>query len=512
MSPEESLRAYDLAPCGLLTLDPEFNILSANRYFRDVAGLPTGAPFEPVKFTALLSVASRVYVQSRLQPQLALAGRVDEIVLDIVRPDGGRVPIMLNAVQERDADNRPGAVHIGMGRVVAKRAYEAEVPKARQEALSALRVKADFLANISHEIRTPLNGVIGVVGALQRTSLTAQQREMTALIESSATTLERLVGDLLEISKVEATGLALHPHPFRPAEELRGVLDLARLAAQAKGVAFESDCDPSLNGLFLGDAVRLKQILNNLTANAVKFTNQGVVKADLSLEVVDGSSTLVLSVRDTGIGFAQDQADALFQPFHQADAGISRQFGGAGLGLTISKALVELMDGSIAVVSAPGEGSTFSVRIPLVEIEDQQQPRAPEPPDLDRSLRILLVEDNETNQRVIKMILTEAGVELTVASNGALGLEAWRNAAFDLVLMDMQMPVMDGLTAIRAIRAEEQRYPQRTPIPIAVLSANAMDHHRAEALAAGANLHIPKPISAAGLLIGIDETLAIAGA
>ena len=511
MWPEESLKAYELAPCGLLTLDPEFTILSANRYFRDVAGLPNDAPFEPIKFTALLSVASRIYVQSRLQPQLALAGQVDEIVLDIVRPDGGRVPIMLNAIQERDAEDRPGAVHIGMGRVVAKRAYEAEVPKARQHALSALRVKADFLANISHEIRTPLNGVIGVIGALQRTGLTGPQREMTALIESSAATLERLVGDLLEISKVEASGLALELRPFRPAHELRGVLDLARLAAQAKGVAFESQCDPALEGLFLGDAVRLKQILNNLTSNAVKFTERGVVKAGLTLEAADGSQILVLSVQDTGIGFVQDQAEALFQPFHQADAGISRRFGGAGLGLSISRALVQLMGGSIAAVSAPGEGSTFIVRIPLQDREDQPQPRAPEVPDLDRALRILLVEDNETNQRVVKMILAETGVELTVAANGALGLEAWRSAAFDMVLMDMQMPVMDGLTAIRAIRAEERRQPRGAPTPIAVLSANAMDHHRAEALAAGANLHIAKPISAAGLLVGIEQTLALAG-
>jgi len=511
MSPEESLRAYELAPCGLLTLDPEFIILSANRYFRDVAGLPTDAPFEPIKFTALLSVASRIYVQSRLQPQLALAGRVDEIVLDIVRPDGGRVPIMLNAVQERDAQDRPGAVHIGMGRVVAKRAYEAEVPKARQEALNALRVKSDFLANISHEIRTPLNGVVGVIGALQRTSLTGPQREMTALIESSASTLERLVGDLLEISKAEASGLALDLRPFRPAEDLRGVLDLARLAAQAKGVAFESNCDPRLDGLFLGDAVRLKQILSNLTNNAVKFTDEGFVMADLSLEATGGSQTLVLSVNDTGIGFAQDQAESLFQPFHQAETGMSRRFGGAGLGLSISKALVDLMGGSIAAVSAPGEGSAFTVRIPLRAIEVPSQSDAPKPPGLDRALRILLVEDNETNQRVVKMILAETEVELTITSNGALGLEAWRTAPFDMVLMDVQMPVMDGLTAIRAIRAEEQRNPLRGPTPIAVLSANAMDHHRAEALAAGANLHIAKPISASGLLVGINKTLALAG-
>ncbi|CAN5445204.1 hypothetical protein BH10PSE3_BH10PSE3_20170 [soil metagenome] len=334
---------------------------------------------------------------------------------------------------------------------------------------------------------------------------------MTALIESSASTLERLVGDLLEISKAEASGLALDLRPFRPAEDLRGVLDLARLAAQAKGVAFESNCDPRLDGLFLGDAVRLKQILSNLTNNAVKFTDEGFVMADLSLEATGGSQTLVLSVNDTGIGFAQDQAESLFQPFHQAETGMSRRFGGAGLGLSISKALVDLMGGSIAAVSAPGEGSAFTVRIPLRAIEVPSQSDAPKPPGLDRALRILLVEDNETNQRVVKMILAETEVELTITSNGALGLEAWRTAPFDMVLMDVQMPVMDGLTAIRAIRAEEQRNPLRGPTPIAVLSANAMDHHRAEALAAGANLHIAKPISASGLLVGINKTLALAG-
>ena len=503
-------RLYDLAPCGLLSLDAELTIRAANPRFLEMAGLAEGDLAGGLKLSALLSVASRIYLQGRLQAQLALAGRVEEIVLDLVRSDGGRLPVTINAVQERDSLGRPGAVHMAMSQTVAARAYEAEAPKARQETLNALRVKADFLANISHEIRTPLNGVVGVVGALSRTDLSAEQTEMVALIESSAVTLERLVGDILEISRVEASGLTLDIRPFRPASELRGVLDLAALSARAKGVAFEAVAGPGLDGTFLGDGVRLRQILTNLTSNAVKFTEQGAVRVDLGVVLAEGAATLVLSVQDSGIGFDPAQAQALFEPFHQADAGINRRFGGAGLGLSITKALVEKMGGEISARSTPGTGSTFEVRVPLQPGAALDGPDpADAPSDLEHALRLLLVEDNAINQRVVQMILAEADVEITVADNGALGLEAWRAGEFDLVLMDMQMPVMDGLTAIRAMRAEEASRPERRRTPIAVLSANAMDHHRAEALAAGADTHIAKPISAAALLGGIQETLSV---
>ncbi|PVM93682.1 PAS domain-containing hybrid sensor histidine kinase/response regulator [Caulobacter endophyticus] len=507
LSPSDLGRLYDLAPCGLATFDAELTILSANPYFLDVVGLSRAEMVEPIKLTALLSVASRIYLQGRLQAQLALTGRVDEIVLDVARPDGQRVPVVLNACQERDAGRPAGRIHISLARAAARRAYEAEVPKARQEAIDAKQVKADFLANVSHEIRTPLNGVVGVVGALQRTELSARQRDMVALIESSAVTLERLVGDILEISRVEALALTLDVRPFRPREELDGVLELAGLAARAKGVAFESVCDAALDQSFLGDSVRLKQILTNLTSNAVKFTQEGLVRVTLGLGCEGQTPQLVISVEDSGIGFDQAQAEALFQPFHQADAGISRRFGGVGLGLSIARSLVDLMGGTITVRSAPGEGSTFSVSIPLGIPEALAGDTGPsETLSMERSLRILLVEDNETNQRVVSLILAEADVALTITSNGALGLDAWREADFDLVLMDMQMPVMDGLTAIRTMRLEEQRS-GRARTPIAVLSANAMDHHRDEALAAGADLHIAKPISASGLFTGIQNAL-----
>ncbi|USQ97498.1 PAS domain-containing hybrid sensor histidine kinase/response regulator [Caulobacter sp. RL271] len=501
-------RLYEQAPCGLLTLDRELTVLSANPYFWELAGVGAEGSSDPPSLLALLTVASRIYVQGRLQAQLALGGRVEEIALDIARPDGARVPVMMNAMQERDADGGPGLVHMSILRAVAKRAYEAEAPKARQEAQAAQRVKADFLANVSHEIRTPLNGVVGVVGALQRTDMTPEQREMVALIESSAVTLERLVGDILEISRVEAAALALHLRPFRPIDDLGGVLDLARLSAHAKGLAFEEVRGAGLEHRFLGDAVRLKQILNNLTSNAIKFTERGTVRVLVAVEDTMDSAVLVMTVEDTGIGFDPADAEALFQPFQQADAGISRRFGGVGLGLSICKALVDLMGGAIEATSTPGQGSAFTVRAPLEAITETPEAAPVEAAEMERPLRILLVEDNETNQRVVSMILAEADVDLAMANNGAEGLDAWRASDFDLVLMDMQMPVMDGLTAIRAMRAEEARRPDRPRTPIAVLSANAMDHHRAEAIAAGADIHIAKPISASGLFEGIQTALA----
>ncbi|PVM77517.1 PAS domain-containing hybrid sensor histidine kinase/response regulator [Caulobacter radicis] len=503
-------RLYRLAPCGLLSLDSELTILTANPYFCELMGLGAETVAGKLKFTGLLTVASRVFIQGRLQAQLAMGGRVEEIVLDVLRSDGQRVPVMINAVQATDAEGGPGEIHMAMSRVVAARAYEAEAPKARREALSAQRVKADFLANVSHEIRTPLNGVVGVLSALSRTELTKRQREMVALIETSAVTLERLVGDILEISRVEASAPSLNLGPFTPTAELSGVLELAALSARAKGLAFEDVRGPGLEGRFLGDGVRLRQVLGNLTSNAIKFTDRGAVRVALTVERAEGPSTLVLSVQDSGIGFDQDQAQALFQPFHQADTGINRRFGGVGLGLAISKALVDQMGGTIDAVSTPGQGSLFVARIPLVAVDTPAAERPVEAPgDLDQPLRILLVEDNEINQRVVSLILAEAEVELSIAANGALGLEAWRGAPFDLVLMDLQMPVMDGLTAIRAIRAEEARRDPGARTPVAVLSANAMDHHRAEALAAGADVHISKPVSAAALFAGIQEALSL---
>ena len=416
---------------------------------------------------------------------------------------------------------RVGEQVFGVARDVTERlAAEAEMCAARRAAEAANQAKTDFLANMSHEIRTPLNGVIGVVDALGRTELTPAQREMVDLIESSGVTLERLVSDILDLSKIEAGRLEIEHGVFDLAGELDGLVELHRVRAQEKSLAFRAEFGARARGDFLGDSTRIKQVLGNLLSNAVKFTAAGEVALTIDLEEgagPDEPSRLICEVADTGVGFDAAAGASLFQRFSQADTTITRRFGGSGLGLAICKALVEMMGGEIAAVSSPGRGSRFRFTLPLtrvraLEVYDAGRGQARPDAALESGrmaaeqaapLKVLLAEDHPTNQKVVALILAPYGAEITIVENGALAVEAMRAGGFDVVLMDMQMPVMDGLAATRAIRREEAG--ARTPI--VMLSANAMSHHRQEALAAGADLHIAKPVTAQALVAGIAEVL-----
>ena len=418
---------------------------------------------------------------------------------------------------------RSGELVFGVARDVTERLREeAEMAAAKTAAEAANRAKSDFLANMSHEIRTPLNGVIGVVAALGQTELTPAQREMVDLIQSSGETLERLVSDILDVSKIEAGHLAIEERDFDLQAELGGLLEITRMRAEEKGLAFRVDCGAGARGLFLGDSIRIKQVLGNLLSNAVKFTGQGEIVARIEVaDPLEGepASRLTLGVQDTGVGFDPDHAAMLFQRFSQADTTITRRFGGTGLGLSISKTLVEMMGGQISAESEPGRGSLFRVVLPLARTlpladydarpDDLPPPAPPRAPSFDGrgGLRVLLAEDHPVNRKVVQLILAPYDVELTMVENGVLAVEACKATPFDLVLMDMQMPVMDGLAATRAIRAHERDLATGERIPIIVLSANAMAHHKHDALAAGADLHVAKPVTADALLVGIDQAL-----
>jgi len=414
-----------------------------------------------------------------------------------------------------------------VGRDVTERIWaEAELRAAKAEAEAANVAKSDFLANMSHEVRTPLNGVIGIVDALAQTELSTAQREMVELIQSSGETLERLVSDILDISKVEAGRLELEVRQFDLQKALGSVLDVARIRADEKGLVFRVEYGATARGLFQGDTVRIKQILGNLLSNAVKFTDNGQVS--VRVDVVepgqaDQPARLSFEVRDSGVGFDSAAVPALFERFSQADSTITRRFGGSGLGLAIIKALVETMSGELHATSWPGVGATFSVIVPLprslpLADYDEELAHAPHPAperavaagaDRGRSLRILLAEDHPTNQKVVELILTPFGADLTIVENGVLAVEAFKTGTFDLVLMDMQMPVMDGVVATKAIRAYECAHPERPRTAVAMLSANAMAHHADAALAAGADLHIAKPVTAQALITGIEQALAL---
>lgn len=380
--------------------------------------------------------------------------------------------------------------------------------EARARAETAAAAKDQFIATMSHEVRTPLNGVIGVASALAATPLTAEQHAMLDLIMSSGHALERIVDDVLDLAKLDAGQMSLEHIAFDlPAQIRISAEPFAHLAAN-KALSFEVDIAPSAMGRFLGDPVRLGQVVANLVSNAVKFTESGGV----SVKVAFDGAELRIDVADTGVGFPAEVAERLFERFTQAEASIARRYGGTGLGLSICRSIVQQMGGEISAASEPGHGSVFTVRLPLVraepavaEPEPPAQSMAAALPD-DRPLRILLAEDHPTNRQVVQMLLAPLDIELVMAEDGAQALDRFMAEGFDAALIDMQMPGVDGLAALRGIRAFEAQQ-GRAPTPIAMLTANTTEADRALSFQAGADDFIPKPITAQSLLEGLERLL-----
>ena len=390
----------------------------------------------------------------------------------------------------------------------------AALAEARDAAQAASSAKSQFLANMSHEIRTPLNGVIGLAQAMGKTDLSFEQREMLDLIQSSGRTLQVLLSDILDLARVESGRLQLAEDSFDLGGAVREAARLYESSAAEKGLQFFVEIEPEADRWITGDVVRIKQILTNLVSNAVKFTATGFVS--LTAATVpdrNGFPALQFSVEDTGIGFDSETRDRLFSRFEQADGAITRKFGGSGLGLAISRQLAEMMDGHLDCESEPGGGSAFILTIPFraveapaaIDVSQVARPDGENPP-----VRVLLADDHPVNRKVVELILAEAGVVLTSVEDGARAVQACRDADFDLILMDMQMPVMDGLTATREIRLHEAAM-GLPRIPVVMLTANALPEHIASAEASGADRHLAKPFDANDLL-GLVFTLPQAGA
>jgi signal transduction histidine kinase len=390
-------------------------------------------------------------------------------------------------------------------------AAEARLSEALTRVEAASRAKSEFLATMSHEIRTPLNGVLGMAQAMDRGELADPQREKLRMISISGQALLTLLNDLLDLSKIEAGKIELED----------GVVDVEVLAqgaavflplVQDKDVVFSVNVEPGMQRHWRGDAQRIRQVLHNLISNAVKFTHHGSV----SVRIAEQAAALTLCVEDTGIGVAAERLTQVFEPFVQADASTTRRYGGSGLGLAICRDLAGLMGGTLNAVSVEGRGSIFTLTLPL-EAAEAPEAAAPnqacEPcatPALD-GLRVLVAEDNPMNQMVLRTLLEAGGITPVMVANGAEAVEAWKTGLWDIVLMDIQMPVMDGVAATRDIRAaERERGVKRTPI--VALTANAMGHHRAEYLAADMDALVPKPISLANLLETMSRVLDLAAA
>ncbi|UCV15029.1 ATP-binding protein [Quatrionicoccus australiensis] len=404
-----------------------------------------------------------------------------------------------------------GATFNAMSRAIAERIRELteardEEKRLAQAAEAGAREKTAFLATVSHEIRTPMNGILGMTDLALSTELTAEQREYLTWVKLSGESLMRVLNDILDFSKIDAGQLSLEKVPLNLPAMLDSMVGIYSAQASEKGLTLSWQAAPDLPAQIVSDPVRLRQILSNLVANALKFTEHGSVSIRVSAEPLATVDALKLhfSVVDTGIGIPSDKLEMIFAPFSQAESSTTRKYGGTGLGLAIVSRLVKLLGGEINVVSQPGQGSTFSFSINC-RMSETPHARASAPastPVPDNSLagkKILLVEDTPVNQILGRKLLAKFGCEVTLAEDGLQALAACATADFDLALMDMQMPNMDGLEATRQLRARE-RESGRPRLPIIALTANAMSADRDNCLAAGMDDFIAKPFRADSML------------
>ncbi len=489
---ETAEELYQNAPCGYVSFSKDGTIFNINETFLSWLGFTKKEVVGIKKFNNLFKIGGKIFFETHFFPLIRIQGFIKEINFDIVRKDKTTFPGLINVNEISGVAEASKTYRATVFDITDRKIYENELLEAKKLAENASKAKAEFLSTISHEIRTPLNAILGIGNLIQKTPLTEQQQEYARILKLSSDSLLNLVNNLLDLSKIEAKKVRLEQKPFDLSEIIEVLVTTFEVKAREKNISLLTDFEEDLPKDLIGDQVKLNQVLTNLIGNAIKFTDSGHVKLKISTtEKEEEYAVLRFEIADTGIGIQEDKLDSIFSEFTQASYEVNLNYGGTGLGLTISQKLLQLYDSEMKVASKHGKGSKFSfdIKFRIDKTQTSKQALKKVTPHLFDSAKILIVDDNPVNIYIISEYLKGWNLDNEAAESGTEALNLIQENGYDLILMDLHMPRMDGYETSKAIRNLDL---PRQPVIIA-LSASGRGDVNLKQRRAGINDYVPKP-------------------